>query len=119
MMRKWFCSCRDAQVEREDAFTIGIAVPGLVDVGHKIVLMAPNLDLRQISLASSLEENLHRPVFLINDVGARGIGEQRIGAGEKSNHMVYIYVSYGRGVLGTTAGAYGAAVFAKSCLSQK
>ena len=88
---------RDAQVSQDSFLSIGIALPGQIDATNETLLFAPNLRIRDAALVAALEKSYHCPISLINDVAAQGIGEQKIGAGKRLKHIVYLYVSYGIG----------------------
>ena len=90
-------ACHDAQVSQDSFLAIGIALPGQIDVTNETLLFAPNLHIRDFALVAALENSFDCPIALINDVAAQGIGEQKIGAGKCSKHVVYLYVSYGIG----------------------
>jgi len=87
----------EAQVSPADLLAIGVALPGSVDSEHRSILFLPRLNMRDIPLASLLGERFATPITLINDAASQGLGEQKIGAGKESKHMVYLYASYGIG----------------------
>jgi len=65
------------EIRRLDAIpdAVGIAVAGMVDVDHRRVLRAPNLDWTDVPLADRLEAELGVPVAVLNDVNAITWGE--------------------------------------------
>jgi len=87
----------DAQVKKEDLLTIGIATSGQIDYERGEILFIPNLGLSNVPLAALLREDFPCHIALINDVGAQGIGEQRIGVGKHIKQLVYLYAGYGIG----------------------
>lgn len=87
----------DAQVSPSDLLTIGIAASGQIDQDNGVILFTPMLGLSDVPLAALIQEDFPCHIALINDIGAQGIGEQKIGAGKHIQHLVYLYVGYGIG----------------------
>ncbi|WP_068616108.1 ROK family transcriptional regulator [Paenibacillus tuaregi] len=90
---------------------IGAGVPGIVD-GEGNVLFAPNLEWRDVPLGRWLREEFLLPVAIDNEANAGALGERQYGAGQDSNHLVYLSVSHGIGTgivigEGIYKGAYG------------
>ena len=61
---------------------LGIGVAGQIDQHDGIVLFAPNLGWRDISLRNDLNQALSMPVVITNDVRAATWGEWLHGAGQ-------------------------------------
>ena len=80
-----------------DVRAIGIGCPGPLDQETGIVLDAPNLMWKDVSLASPMAEAAGRPVYLENDANVAALAENRLGAGRGARHMMYITVSTGIG----------------------
>ncbi|MGH9328478.1 MAG: ROK family protein [Terriglobia bacterium] len=76
---------------------VGVGAPGVIDVRRGIVGDAPNLGWKNVPLASKLEKYLGVPVVLDNDVNVGVIGEHALGAGERANSLVGIFVGTGIG----------------------
>ena len=87
----------DAQVSPSELLTIGIAASGQIDYDNGVILFTPLLGLSDVPLAALLQGDFPCHIALINDVGAQGIGEQKIGAGKHIQQLVYLYVGYGIG----------------------
>ena len=64
---------------REDILGIGVAVPGQVDLDHRVVNFAPNLRWRDAHLADDLEEGLHLPVLVSNEAMLGAMAEKWFG----------------------------------------
>ena len=64
---------------------VGIGIAGQVQEG--VVINAPNIGLKNYPLQKLLEETLHAPVTVINDVQASAFGELRYGAAKKSERL--------------------------------
>ncbi|MCJ7841167.1 ROK family transcriptional regulator [Lederbergia sp. NSJ-179] len=76
---------------------IGIGVPGTVSKDGK-VLLAPNLNWKNIDLQSVLEEKYNIPIIIENEANAGAYGEKKFGAGKESEHLIYVSVGIGIGV---------------------
>lgn len=76
---------------------IGIGVPGTVSKDGK-VLLAPNLNWRNINLKGVLQENYNVPIIIENEANAGAYGEKLFGAGKEANNLVYVSVGIGIGV---------------------
>lgn len=76
---------------------IGIGVPGVV---HKngTVLIAPNLNWKNIPLKEAVEEKFQVPVIIENEANAGAYGEKIFGAGQKCDNIVYVSAGIGIGV---------------------
>ncbi|WP_433256906.1 ROK family protein [Streptosporangium sp. CA-135522] len=79
---------------------IGVAVPGLVDVGRGVVALAPNLGWRDVALASRLSValgDLHAPVTVDNDANLAALAEYTSGVAAGTADMVYLTGEVGVG----------------------
>ncbi|BAC15080.1 ROK family protein [Oceanobacillus iheyensis] len=76
---------------------IGVAVPGIVNKEEKI-LLAPNLNWRNISLKEELENQFNIPVIIENEANAGAYGEVQFGIGKENKEIVYVSVGVGIGV---------------------
>ncbi|MFT4413946.1 ROK family transcriptional regulator [Fredinandcohnia humi] len=76
---------------------IGIGVPGTVNNSGKI-LLAPNLNWRNIDLKSILQEKYKLPIIIENEANAGAYGEKKFGAGKDFTNLVYVSVGIGIGV---------------------
>ncbi len=81
---------------------IMVAVPGLVDMGHGLVMRAPNLNAgwRELPLAARLRAALGEPVFPVqieNDSNLSALAEYREGADAHANELVYVTGQFGVG----------------------
>ncbi|MDF2962527.1 MAG: family transcriptional regulator [Paenibacillus sp.] len=80
---------------------LGLGVPGLVDVDHRIIRSAADLDWNQVDVAGIMEQEIGWPTVVVNRHRARGLTECRYGAGVQFNNMIYIGVG-----MGIAAGLY-------------
>ncbi|OZU88314.1 ROK family protein [Virgibacillus indicus] len=76
---------------------IGVGVPGTVNKNGEI-LLAPNLEWRNIHLKALIEEKYNLPVTIENEANAGAYGEQKFGVGKDSNNIIYVSVGIGIGV---------------------
>ena len=74
-----------------------IGVPGIVDYEAGRALALPQLPAWREVSAASLAEALGVPVSLANDADLAALGEHRFGAGQGTQHMVYVTCSTGVG----------------------
>jgi predicted NBD/HSP70 family sugar kinase len=80
---------------------LGLGVPGLVDVDHRIIRSAADLDWHQVDVAAIMEKEIGWTTVVVNRHRARGLTECRYGAGLQFNNMIYIGVG-----MGIAAGLY-------------
>ena len=78
-------------------FGIGVGVPGLVDISHGTLLLAPNLGWRDVPLRKIVEESLSVPVYVANEANLAALGESFFGAGQGSNFILYVSSGVGLG----------------------
>jgi len=76
---------------------VGIGFIRTVSLKRGVILIAPNLNLREIPLVGPIEEELGLPVALQNDCAAAVIGEKFFGAGKTVTNLVYVTISTGIG----------------------
>lgn len=76
---------------------IGVGVPGIVDNDGEI-LLAPNLNWKNLNLKQVLENKYHLPVIIENEANAGAYGEKKFGAGKDSEHIIYVSAGIGIGV---------------------
>ncbi|MBM7600064.1 glucokinase-like ROK family protein [Virgibacillus halotolerans] len=76
---------------------IGIGVPGTVSKDGEI-LLAPNLDWKNINLKAILQKKYNLPVIIENEANAGAHGEKRFGVGKDFDNIVYVSVGMGIGV---------------------
>jgi glucokinase len=99
---------------------VGIGVPGTPDIEAGIIEFLPNLPGKwlNVALQSIIEEKVHLPVALINDVRAITLGEWIFGAGRGAETLVCLAIGTGIGGgvvvngqfhlgIGGTAGEFG------------
>lgn len=99
---------------------VGIGVPGTPDIESGVIQILPNLPGRwlNVPLQSIVEQQVHLPVALINDVRAITLGEWKFGAGRGAETLACLAIGTGIGGgvvingqfhlgIGGTAGEFG------------
>ncbi|AQQ52379.1 ROK family protein [Planococcus lenghuensis] len=76
---------------------IGIGVPGIVDK-NGLLLLAPNLDWKNIDLKTTLQEKYQLPITVENEANAGAYGEKKFGASKDFENIVYVSAGIGIGV---------------------
>lgn len=76
---------------------IGMGVPGIVDK-EGIVLLAPNLGWKHVSLKKDIEAEFNLPVCIENEANAGAYGEKQFGNGHQLQNIIYISAGIGIGV---------------------
>jgi glucokinase-like ROK family protein len=76
---------------------IGVGVPGIVNK-EGLVLLAPNLDWKNIHLKQDLEIEFNLPVMIENEANAGAYGEKKFGSGKPYENLIYISAGIGIGV---------------------
>jgi len=76
---------------------IGVGVPGTVDKNGNI-LLAPNLDWKNINLKATLESKYNLPTIIENEANAGAYGEKKFGIGKEFTNIVYVSAGIGIGV---------------------
>jgi glucokinase len=76
---------------------VGIGAPSIVNFEKGAVVWAPSLGWRDLPLKSRLEEALHLPVFVENEVNLIALGESWRGAGQGVSNLICISLGAGIG----------------------
>ncbi|MBT2657109.1 ROK family transcriptional regulator [Bacillus sp. ISL-18] len=76
---------------------VGLGVAGIVDK-EGMVLLAPNLSWKNVSLKSEIEKVFKLPVIIENEANAGAYGEKQFGAGQHHENIIYISAGIGIGV---------------------
>ncbi|MCI0183513.1 Glucokinase [Acidibacillus sp. S0AB] len=86
------------QGEKINLCAVGVSVPGPIDHEGGIVRYASHLHWDNYPLADMLSKRLQGvPVYIEDDANCAGLGEMRFGAGQHSEHILYITISTGIG----------------------
>lgn len=90
-------TAKEAGVKIKGVVAVSIGAPGAIDVRRGVVTEAPNLHWKNVPLASELRLLLGTPVMVDNDVNVGVMGEHALGAGERVDNLVGIFVGTGIG----------------------
>ncbi|MBX3378554.1 MAG: ROK family protein [Phycisphaeraceae bacterium] len=90
-------ACSEAKVKLTDLEAIGLAAPGAVDPAEGIVLAADNLRWTDTPAAQILQKRTGVKTYLDNDVNAAVWGENKLGAGKNSKHLLGVWLGTGIG----------------------
>lgn len=86
--------------QRLEPVGIAVALPGLVDLPHKTLLVAPNLGWREVPVAALLSERLDLadlPIRIGNDADLGALAELWDGVGRELRDFVFVYGAVGVG----------------------
>ena len=87
----------DAKIDPDQLDGIGVGVPGPVDLESGTVLEAVNLGWKNVRLQESLEDALHCPATILNDVDAGVYGENQMGAAKNARTVLGVFPGTGIG----------------------
>ncbi|RPI32900.1 MAG: ROK family transcriptional regulator [Chloroflexota bacterium] len=83
-------------IQKKQLFGVGIGLAGIVDGVQGVLRHSPIFHWRDVPLKSILENHLHVPVYIENDVNTLTLAEKWFGAGQNTDH--FLTVTVGRGV---------------------
>lgn len=91
--------CQSESVELEAIRGIGLGVPATFDLERGVILLMPNLPggWYEKPAVAMLEQDVKRPVYLINDARAFTLAEATLGAGRGAHTVVGITLGTGIG----------------------
>ena len=85
--------------------SVGLAVPGVVDVERGVGVLAANFDWRDIPVRAPVSAALALPVTMVHDVTAAGMAEWRCGAGRGVDDLAVVVIGTGIAAALVTGGA--------------
>ena len=86
-----------AAVLEDGVVAIGVGLAGLIDVRAGVLLSAPNLTWRNLSVSEGLGARFGLPVTVDNDATAAAWGESRLGASRGYDDSLFVGVGTGIG----------------------
>jgi glucokinase len=86
-----------AAVFEDGVAAIGVGMAGLIDARSGVLLSAPNLAWRALSVSEGLGARFGLPVTVDNDATAAAWGESRLGASRGSDDSLFVGVGTGIG----------------------
>ena len=87
----------DAHLKASDLGGIGVGCPGPLDLDRGVILEAPNLGWKNVTLKETLEKEFDCPAVIANDVDAGTYGEYRFGAAQKARAALGVFPGTGIG----------------------
>jgi glucokinase-like ROK family protein len=72
-------------------------VPGTVDLERGVLVFAPNLGWRNVSLKKIFSDHTKLNIYIENDANAAAIAEHLFGAARKSDDFIFVVVGIGIG----------------------
>ncbi len=85
-----------AAAVHEPGLPVGVAIAGQIDRRHGVMLSSPNLPGRRVPVGAALEDRLHVPVLVDNDVTLAAFG-QLPGLEDVPDVLVALYLGTGIG----------------------
>jgi glucokinase-like ROK family protein len=85
-----------ARLPKKKLLGIGVGLAGIVDSEHGILRQSPYRDWHDLPLREMLQDQLHVPVYIDNDVNTLTLAEKWFGAGEGVDD--FLIVTVGRGI---------------------
>lgn len=86
-----------AGVGHQEVSGVGVGAAGMTDSRKGVVILASNLQWKNVPLKRLVEERLGLPTFVDKDTNVAALGEQRCGAGQGVQHLLYVTVGTGVG----------------------
>ena len=84
-------------LDRKTIIGVGVGASGLVDFEAGVNILAPRLSWRDVKMRDILQEKLHLPVVVDNNVRTMAIAETYFGAGRDSSSLMFVYGRVGVG----------------------
>lgn len=83
------------KAEGKKLLGVGVGLPGFIDRENGVIRSNPRKDWIGKNLAADLEERVHLPVLIDNNVRLRAIGHEMSMRGQAPDSFAYFYVSRG------------------------
>lgn len=77
--------------------SVGVGVPGAVEIHSGALLYSCNLQLRNVPLRRLFHKHLRMPLYIENDANCAALGEYYVGAGRSSKRFVMVTLGTGIG----------------------
>jgi len=84
-------------VPPERLMGIGVAVPGLIDVGRGVVVESIHWGWKELPLREILAQEFDLPIYIEEDDNALALGEKFFGAGQGVSNVVCVKIGRGLG----------------------
>ena len=86
-----------ANIPVSDVASVGVGVPGTVDIRAGSIAYTCNLPLRDVPLRKLFHKYLNIPLYIENDANCAALAEFHVGAGRESKRFVTITLGTGVG----------------------
>lgn len=87
----------DFAIKKENILSVGVGIPGFVDVEKGLVYQAVNLGWKNYEFVKELQKLIMLPVFIENDANSAALGEMWKGAGKGASNILCITLGTGVG----------------------
>ncbi|MCR5137339.1 MAG: ROK family protein [Oscillospiraceae bacterium] len=87
----------ESGIKKSEINAIASCAPGVIDQGRGIVLITPNLPMRNYDMKSAMEKRFGVPFYVGNDVNLGVLGEYKYGAARGYRNVVGFFVGTGMG----------------------
>ena len=84
-------------LDGDDIAAVGVGSLGPLDLSAGSVANPPNMPFTRIPIVEPLEQEIQKPVRLLNDCSTAVLGERAFGAGRGIENLVYVTLSTGLG----------------------
>ena len=88
---------QETGTELEEIASVGVGVPGAVEIRSGSILYTCNLPLRNVPLRHLFHRHLRMPLYIENDANCAALAEYYVGAGRDSKRFVMITLGTGVG----------------------
>lgn len=88
---------RLAHVSMEEIASVGVGVPGTVEIHSGSLLYSCNLTLHNVPLRRLFHKHLRIPLYIENDANCAALAEYHVGAGRGSKRFVMVTLGTGIG----------------------
>ena len=86
------------EIMNDSVTSIGIGVPGLVDVEKGMVFDVMNIpSWKEVALQNHMQERYHLPIYINNDANCFALGEYYFGKGKGFNSVIGLTIGTGLG----------------------
>lgn len=89
--------CRSASVSLDQVASVGVGIPGTVEVRTGTVLYTCNLSMKSVPLRKLFHRYLATPFYLENDANCAALAEYFVGAGQGSKRFIIVTLGTGIG----------------------
>lgn len=89
--------CRAAGVSLEQVVSVGVGVPGTVEIRSGTILYTCNLPLKNVPLRKLFHRYLATPLYIENDANCAALAEYFVGAGRGSKRFIAVTLGTGIG----------------------